>query len=87
MAYGNPMQLALQAFGAAWVLVYVFVVTFVLLKVIGMVVPLQYPPDILEKGDPAIHGEVEYTDLPPTVVEATPMMAPSAEKDSGKPKT
>jgi ammonium transporter, Amt family len=86
LAYGNPMQLALQAFGAAWVLVYVFVVSFVLLKVIGMVVPLQYPPDILEKGDPAIHGEVEYTDLPPTVVEATPTMAPPMEKDSGKPK-
>jgi ammonium transporter, Amt family len=75
LAYGNPMQLALQAFGAAWVLFYVFIVTFALLKVIGMIVPLQYPKDVLEIGDPAIHGEVEFTDLPPTVIEVPAVTA------------
>lgn len=77
LAYGNPMQLALQAFGAAWVIVYVFVVSFVLLKVISKITPLQYPPDLLEKGDPAIHGEVEYSDLPVTEIVAPSMAAPA----------
>ena len=84
LAYGNPMQFALQIFGAAWVLVYVFVVTFVMLKVIGKVTPLQYPQSVLESGDPVMHGEIEYTDLPPTVVMPTQSAAPP--KEEGKPK-
>ena len=85
LAYGNPMQLALQAFGAAWVIFFVFVVTFALLKVIGKIVPLQYPKEVLEIGDPAIHGEVEFTDLPPTVIEADAMETPPVENKKDKP--
>ncbi|MDA4133527.1 MAG: ammonium transporter, partial [Thaumarchaeota archaeon] len=84
-AYGNPMQFALQAFGAVWVMIYVFVVTFAILKVIGMIVPLQYPAAVLEIGDPAIHGEVEYLDITPTMIMSSPetpamTAAPDAEK-------
>ena len=79
-AYGNPMQVVVQALGAGVVIVYVFVVSFILLKIIGKITPLQYPPEILEKGDPAIHGEVEYTDLPPTAVSDAEMMTSSEKK-------
>ena len=84
LAYGNPMQLALQAFGAAWVIGYVFVVTFVLLKIIAKITPLQYPPEVLEIGDPAMHGEVEFTDLAPTVIEAMAEAPPPMKDDKAK---
>ncbi|MHB8566335.1 MAG: ammonium transporter [Nitrososphaerales archaeon] len=58
--YGNPMQIAVQAFGAGVVFAYVFVVSYVLLKVIGLAVPLQESPEKLKVGDEAIHGEVAY---------------------------
>ena len=62
LAYGNPMQLAVQAFGAAVVFVYVFAVSFALLKLISKVTPLQYSKEVLEIGDKAMHGEEEYTE-------------------------
>lgn len=74
LAYGNPMQLAIQAFGAAVVFVYVFAVSFALLKLISKVTPLQYSKEVLEIGDKAMHGEEEFTeDAPPTEATATLM--------------
>ena len=58
--YGNWYQLGIQAFAAAVVIIYVFVVSFVLLKVIGVFVPLQESEEKLKVGDEAIHGEVAY---------------------------
>jgi len=66
LAYGNPMQLVVQAFGAGVVFVFVFAVTFALLKIISKVTPLQYSKEVLEIGDKAMHGEEEYTDDLPT---------------------
>lgn len=60
LLYGNPMQLVIQAEAAAIVIVYVFVVSFVLLKLIGLFIPLQEKPEKLKVGDEAIHGEVAY---------------------------
>jgi ammonium transporter, Amt family len=60
LLYGNPMQLAIQAEGAVIVMVYCFVVSFVLLKLIGLFIPLQEHPEKLKVGDEAIHGEVAY---------------------------
>lgn len=59
-AYGNFNQFVVQAEAAAIVIVYVFVVSFVLLKVIGLFMPLQEPAEKLKVGDEAIHGEVAY---------------------------
>jgi len=84
LAYGNPMQLAVQAFGALWVIFYVFVVSFALLKIIQKITPLQYPPAVLEIGDPAIHGEVEYVDLLPTLAEASPTAVPQEKEGKSK---
>ena len=59
-AYGNFNQFLIQAESAAIVIVYVFVVSFVLLKLIGFFIPLQESPEKLKVGDEAIHGEVAY---------------------------
>jgi Amt family ammonium transporter len=58
--YGNANQFLIQAEAAAIVIVYVFVVSFVLLKLIGLFIPLQESPEKLKVGDEAIHGEVAY---------------------------
>lgn len=60
LLYGNPGQLLIQAEAAAIVIVYVFVVSFVLLKIIGFFIPLQENPEKLRVGDEAIHGEIAY---------------------------
>ena len=60
LLYGNPMQLVIQAGAAGVVIVYVFVVSFVLFKIIGRFIPLQESPEKLKVGDQAIHGEVIY---------------------------
>lgn len=60
LLYGNPGQLLIQAEAAAIVIVYVFVVSFILLKLIGLFVPLQENPEKLKVGDEAIHGEIAY---------------------------
>src|SRR2546425_805461 len=56
--YGNLNQLGVQAFAAGVVIVYVFAVTFVLLKVIGVLTPLREKDTTLKVGDMAIHGEI-----------------------------
>ena len=56
--YGNLNQLGVQAFAASVVIVYVFAVTFVLLKVIGVLTPLREKDMTLKVGDMAIHGEI-----------------------------
>ncbi len=63
--YGNLYQLGIQAFAAAVVFVFVFAVTFGLLKLIGIFVPLQESPENLKTGDAAIHGESAYDEEPP----------------------
>src|SRR2546422_338043 len=56
--YGNLSELGVQAFAAGVVIVYVFAVTFVLLKVIGVLTPLREKDTTLKVGDMAIHGEI-----------------------------
>ncbi len=56
--YGNLNELGVQALAAGVVIVYVFAVTFVLLKLIGLVTPLREKDSTLKVGDMAIHGEI-----------------------------
>ena len=58
--YGNFNQFLIQVEAAAIVIAYVFVVSFVLLKLIGLFIPLQESPEKLKVGDEALHGEVAY---------------------------
>jgi ammonium transporter, Amt family len=58
--YGHPHQLLVQAGAALTIIVWDGIVTFVLLKVIGLFVKLRIPDEDLEIGDIAVHGEEAY---------------------------
>jgi ammonium transporter, Amt family len=58
--YGNPTQLLLQAEGAAFIIVYNAILTYIILKVIGFIVPLRMDEATLKVGDDAVHGETAY---------------------------
>jgi Amt family ammonium transporter len=58
--FGNWHQVLLQAYGAAFIIVLNVVGTFVILKLIGLVVPLRLDEETLLIGDDALHGEEAY---------------------------
>jgi ammonium transporter, Amt family len=58
--YGNPKQLLLQFYGAAFIIVYNVIATFIILKVISFIVPLRMDETLLKVGDDAVHGETAY---------------------------
>jgi ammonium transporter, Amt family len=60
LLYGNPGQLLLQAEGAAFIIVYNVIATFIILKVISFIVPLRMDEATLKVGDDAVHGETAY---------------------------
>ncbi|MHB1281245.1 ammonium transporter [Acidithiobacillus sp.] len=57
---GNWHQVWLQIIGAAFIIVLNIVVTYILLKLISLVVPLRMSEEELLIGDDAIHGEEAY---------------------------
>jgi Amt family ammonium transporter len=79
LLFGNPQQLIAQAIGLLFVLVWDGVATFVILKLISLVIPLRMTPAELEVGDEAIHGDAAYElmPLPPAALPAeTPAPTP-----------
>jgi Amt family ammonium transporter len=58
--YGKPEQLLLQLYGAAFIIVFNAIATFIILKVIGLIVPLRMDDATLKVGDDAVHGETAY---------------------------
>jgi Amt family ammonium transporter len=58
--YGNRHLFFLQIFAALTVIVWDAVVTFLILKVIGLVTPLRMSDEELAVGDLAVHGEEGY---------------------------
>jgi ammonium transporter, Amt family len=58
--YGHPKQLLIQAGAALTVIVWDGLVTFVLLRVIGLFMKLRMPDEVLETGDASAHGEEVY---------------------------
>jgi Amt family ammonium transporter len=58
--YGNTHQILLQIYGAAFIIAINVVGTFILLKLIGLVVSLRMDEETLAIGDDAIHGEEAY---------------------------
>ena len=60
LLYGHPGQLAIQAGAALTVIVWDALVTFILLKVISIFVPLRMSNEELEQGDLAVHDEEVY---------------------------
>ena len=60
LLYGNAPQLLLQVYGAAFIIVYNIIATYIILKVIGFIVPLRMDEATLKVGDDAVHGETAY---------------------------
>src|ERR1700692_4275570 len=60
LLYGNASQLLLQFYGAAFIIVYNAIATYIILKVIGFIVPLRMDEATLKVGDDAVHGETAY---------------------------
>ncbi len=60
LLYGNPSQLWLQVVGAAFIIVFNAIMTYIILKVISIFVTLRMDEATLKVGDDAVHGETAY---------------------------
>jgi len=61
LLYGDPgTQLGVQIAAAAFIIAYNAIATFIILKVIGLFVPLRMDEATLQVGDDAVHGETAY---------------------------
>jgi len=61
LLYGNPAQLGIQATAVAAAIVYSGVVSFILLKVVGLIFPLRATAESESEGlDTTAHGEEAY---------------------------
>jgi ammonium transporter, Amt family len=61
LLYGDTgHQLLLQLYGALFIIVFNAIMTFIILKVIGLIVPLRMDESVLKIGDDAVHGETAY---------------------------
>ena len=70
LVYGNPRQFLIQALALGVIVAYDAVATFVVIKVVGIFVPLRMPDTQMVVGDEAVHGAVAF-DLEPVPVEAS----------------
>jgi Amt family ammonium transporter len=62
---GGLHLLGVQAYTALWVIAFSAIGTFILLKLVGLVVPLRMTEEEMETGDIAVHGhEVYPSDVP-----------------------
>jgi len=64
LLFGNPQQFVAQIIGLVFVLVWDGVLTFVILKLISLVIPLRLTDKQLEVGDEAVHGDAAYELMP-----------------------
>jgi Amt family ammonium transporter len=78
--FGNPQQLVAQILGLVFVLVWDGVLTFVILKLISIVIPLRLTDKQLEIGDEAVHGDAAYElmPVPPAVTYQQPPVGATA---------
>ena len=58
----HPKQILIQAGAAATVIVWDALVTFVILRVLGLFMKLRLPDEVLETGDVGVHDEEAYPD-------------------------
>ncbi|MGC9105124.1 MAG: ammonium transporter [Thermoprotei archaeon] len=82
--YGNWYLIAAQALATVVVVVYDFAVTFALLKVIGLFIPLRAPEEQLKIGDYELHGEVAYSELLTTVPQKVTVTESKVEREAEK---
>ena len=78
LIHGNGTLLKWQFIAAVWVIVFSALGTWILLKLIGLVVSLRLPDEALEEGDLAVHGhEVYPSDVPSLAYPAGTAPAPA----------
>ena len=58
----HPKQILIQAGAAATVIVWDALITFAILKVLGLFMKLRLPDEVLETGDLGVHDEEAYPD-------------------------
>jgi Amt family ammonium transporter len=64
-ATGSAHLLKWQLYAALWVICFTAIATFIVLKVVGLVIPLRMSEKEMEEGDIAVHGhEVYPSDIP-----------------------
>jgi Amt family ammonium transporter len=79
LVYGNPHQLLVQAAALGFIIAYDAVATFIVIKVVGFIVPLRMSNTELESGDQDVHGEVSIDMQPhePVIdVHGVPALSP-----------
>jgi ammonium transporter, Amt family len=65
LIHGNATLLKWQLIAAVWVIIFSAIVTFILLRVVKLFVPLRMDEKDMEEGDLAVHGhEVYPSDVP-----------------------
>jgi Amt family ammonium transporter len=67
--YGHPRQLLIQLGAAVTVIIWDALITFLILKGIGLFTSLRYTDAELEVGDLMVHGEVAYPEDEPEAAE------------------
>ncbi len=79
--YGNPKQLLIQAGAALTVIVWDGLVTFLILRGIGLFMKLRIPDEELAVGDAMVHGEEAYPSEELTRVRAVPALSGATAGD------
>jgi Amt family ammonium transporter len=80
---GGLHLLKWQAFAGAWVIVFSGCATFVLLKLVGLFVPLRMTEAEMEMGDLAVHGHEVYPSDIPSLAYPAGIPAPAAATVGG----
>ncbi|HLG92869.1 MAG TPA: hypothetical protein VKY15_07825, partial [Acidimicrobiales bacterium] len=70
--YGHPWQFMLQLFAALTIIAWDGVVTFLILKLISLFVPLRMTEEEMLAGDSAVHGEILAAEQLPEPVQPEP---------------
>jgi ammonium transporter, Amt family len=83
--YGHPKQLLIQAGAALTVIVWDALITFLILRGLGLFMKLRLPDEVLETGDVAIHNEEVYPSEALTRVASGAAAPPSAAPAAAKP--
>ena len=89
LLFGNPQQFVAQVVALLFIVVFDGLATFVVLKLISMLVPLRMTDRQLEIGDEAIHGDAAYELMPvppaalPAEVHAPTVIPRDAEREHG----
>jgi Amt family ammonium transporter len=82
---GSAHLLGWQALTAVWVIVFTAVATYLILRLVGLVVPLRMKEADMEEGDIAVHGHEVYPSDVPSLgfPSGVPAPAPGAAMGTG----